>query len=86
MIPASTWSLYKLLEGHAEASSPDPHVKEYDYEDNQNITKVRDSDCLIVVTRHKEYLNMKPVNLKNLMNTPIIVIETFNQEECLKLI
>lgn len=82
--------LYKLLEGRCRGLiAHDPHVKEYEtMKITQNLNEaVNGSDCLIVVTRHKEYLNMKPVTLKKQMSTPIIIDgrNVFNQEECLKL-
>jgi UDP-N-acetyl-D-mannosaminuronic acid dehydrogenase len=82
--------LYQLLEGQCkDIIAHDPYVKEYEtMKITQNLSKaVNDSDCLIVVTRHKEYLSIKPATLKKQMNTPIIVDgrNIFSQEECLKL-
>ena len=82
--------LYRLLEGQCkDIIAHDPYVKEYEtMKITQNLSKaVNDSDCLIVVTRHKEYLSIKPATLKKQMNTPIIVDgrNIFSQEECLKL-
>ncbi|MCX6656197.1 MAG: nucleotide sugar dehydrogenase [Candidatus Bathyarchaeota archaeon] len=83
-------SLYKLLEGQCHSIiAHDPYVKEYEtLKIIQNLNEaINDRDCLIVVTRHKEYLSLKPATLKKQMNTPIIVDgrNVFNQEECLKL-
>jgi len=67
----------------------DPYVKEYE---SMNITTnienaVKDSDCIILMTRHREYTQLKPAQLKKLMKTPIIVDgrNVFDQDECLKL-
>jgi UDP-N-acetyl-D-mannosaminuronic acid dehydrogenase len=82
--------LYKLLEGQCRGLiAHDPYVKEYEtLKITQNLNEaINNSDCLIVVTRHKEYLTIKPATLKKQMRTPIIVDgrKVFNQEECLKL-
>jgi UDP-N-acetyl-D-mannosaminuronate dehydrogenase len=46
---------------------------------------IEGSDCLIVVTRHREYQSLKPSALKAKMRTPVIVDgrNVFNQDECL---
>lgn len=45
---------------------------------------VRGKDCLILVTRHKEYLQLKPEWLKERMKTPVIVDgrNVFDQKQC----
>lgn len=67
----------------------DPYVKEYD---DMKITAsieeaVKGRDCIILMTRHREYLDLKPAQLKKLMKTPVIIDgrNVFNQDECLKL-
>jgi UDP-N-acetyl-D-mannosaminuronic acid dehydrogenase len=80
--------LYKALLGNcAEIIVHDPYVKEFE---DMHITNdldraIEGSDCLIIVTRHKEYHALKPGVLKAKMRTPIIVDgrNIFNPEECL---
>ena len=80
--------LYKALVGNcAEIIAHDPYVKEFE---NMHITNdlgkaIEGSDCLVIVTRHKEYQSLKPSALKAKMGTPVIVDgrNVFNQDECL---
>ncbi len=53
----------------------DPYVKEYkDIKITANLEEaIKDRDCLILVTRHREYFFLKPEWLKKQMRTPIIV-------------
>jgi UDP-N-acetyl-D-mannosaminuronic acid dehydrogenase len=82
--------LYKSLKDNcADIIAHDTYVKEYK---NMRITNDLDNaiegrDCLIVVTRHKEYQTLKPEVLKARMRTPSIVDgrNVFNQDACLKL-
>jgi UDP-N-acetyl-D-mannosaminuronic acid dehydrogenase len=67
----------------------DPHVNEYyDMKITSDIGEaVKGRDCVIVATRHREYLPLKPEQLKKLMRTPVIVDgrNVFDQTECLRL-
>lgn len=80
--------LYKALVGKcANLLAHDPYVKEFEeMQITNDIEKaIEGRDCLIVVTRHKEYYSLKPGDLKAKMRTPVIVDgrNVFNQEECL---
>jgi len=84
--PALT--LYNILKPICrEVTVHDPYVVAYegvaltsDLED-----AVRDRDCVAIVTRHREYLDMKLDWLKKLLDTPVIVDgrNVFNPEEAL---
>ena len=68
--------LYNYLKNNCrELIVHDPYIKEYGGINLTNRIKgaVKGSDCLIIVTRHREYLSLKPEQLKQLMRTPIIV-------------
>ena len=71
----------------AEVIAHDPYVKEFeDLHITNDLDKaIEGSDCLIVVTRHKQYLSLKPDAFKAKMRTPIIINgrNIFNQNECL---
>jgi UDP-N-acetyl-D-mannosaminuronic acid dehydrogenase len=55
----------------------DPHVREWDFDSleiERDIAKAADgSDCLVLVTRHKEYYSLDFDKLKNTMRTPTLV-------------
>ena len=80
--------IYKALVGNcAEVIAHDPYVKEFeDLHITNDLEKaIEGSDCLIVVTCHKQYQSLKPDVLKTKMRTPIIINgrNIFNQNECL---
>ena len=85
-----TEPLYNILKTQCkDLIAHDPYVKEYE---GMKITgdledAIRGSDCVIVATRHREYLQLKPGDMKKLMKTPAIVDgrNVFNQDVCLKL-
>jgi UDP-N-acetyl-D-mannosaminuronic acid dehydrogenase len=86
----STEPLYNTLKTKCkDLIAHDPYVKEYeDMKITADIeTAVKGRDCIIVMTRHREYSQLKPSQLKKWMKTPIIIDgrNVFNQEECLKL-
>ncbi|MHA1637006.1 MAG: UDP binding domain-containing protein, partial [Candidatus Thorarchaeota archaeon] len=65
----------------------DPHVIEWEF-DQREIAKdldaaLKDSDCLALVTKHKEYLDLDLSHLKKIMRTPIIVDgrDVFDKDE-----
>jgi UDP-N-acetyl-D-mannosaminuronic acid dehydrogenase len=85
-----TEPLYNALKGECKSLiAHDPYVKEYE---DMKITSdigeaIKGRDCIIVTTRHKEYLKLEPEKLKKLMRTPTIVDgrNIFNQAECISL-
>lgn len=82
-----TLPLYNVLRGHCkEVVVHDPFVKEFqgivlmdDLED-----ALRNRDCLVVMTRHEDYVNLQLDWLKSLLATPIIVDgrNIFNPDDC----
>ena len=79
--------LYNLLMGICkEVVVHDPFVKEFegvvfagDLED-----ALRNKDCMVIVTRHKEYVDIRLDWLKSLLATPVIVDgrNVFNPKDC----
>ena len=71
-----TEAIYKALTGRcAELVVHDPYIREYEgYPLTQDLeSAVRGKDCVIIATRHKEYLAIRPTYLKGLMRTPVVV-------------
>jgi UDP-N-acetyl-D-mannosaminuronic acid dehydrogenase len=71
-----TEPLYNSLKGRCkDIIVHDPYVKEYEgIKTTSNLEEaIKDRDCLILVTRHREYLSLKPEWLKKQMRTPVIV-------------
>ncbi len=63
----------------------DPFVKTYDLPIENNLIEViRDSDALVLVTKHREYLNLNLDKFKKIMRTPIIIDgrNAFNKKIC----
>ncbi len=66
----------------------DPHVEEYE---GVALTArlenaLRDKDCVVMVTRHRDYLDIQLERLKELLATPVIVDgrNVFDPEKCIK--
>jgi len=82
--------LYNSLKSECKSLiAHDPYVKEYE---DMKITSdldevIKGRDCIMIATRHREYLQLKPEEVKKLMRTPVIVDgrNVFDQTECLKL-
>jgi len=59
----------------AEIIVHDPHVKNFE---GLNLTSdfektIKNSDALVLVTKHKEYFHLDPDELKSLMRTPVVI-------------
>jgi UDP-N-acetyl-D-mannosaminuronic acid dehydrogenase len=81
--------LYNSLKGECdEITVHDPYIREHEgISLTSNLDEaVRGKDCLILVTRHREYLNLDLDRLKRMMRTPIIIDgrNAFDREECLR--
>jgi len=74
--PAAT--LVSVLESKgAKITIHDPHVKEWEF-GNHKMEKdlnqaIQGADCLALVTRHREYIELDLESLKGLMRTPVFV-------------
>ena len=80
--------LFNLLSGECKKISiHDPHINEY--EDlpitDDLVEALRDSDCVILVTKHKEYRELSLDQLHKYMRTPVIIDgrNVFNRHEAL---
>jgi UDP-N-acetyl-D-mannosaminuronic acid dehydrogenase len=68
--------LYVLLKDECrQVVIHDPHIKQYeDLPLTDNLQKaLTDSDCILIVTRHKEYTRLTLDKLKHYMKTPLII-------------
>jgi UDP-N-acetyl-D-mannosaminuronic acid dehydrogenase len=84
-----TLPLYNLLKNVCkEVVIHDPYVKECeDVSTTNNLEEaLRNKDCIVIVTRHKEYLDIELDGLKRLLKTWTIVDgrNVFKPEECEK--
>ena len=81
--------LYNLLKGTCqEVVVHDPYVKEFEGVAlaNRLDEALKNMDCVAVVTRHREYLEMKLDWLKDILATPVIVDgrNVFSPKECVE--
>ncbi|MFW6130786.1 MAG: UDP binding domain-containing protein, partial [Atribacterota bacterium] len=66
--------IIKLAENEGiEIKCYDPHVEEFEYELYSLEKAVKDSDCIVVVTDHKDFSKVKPESIKNKMRTKNIL-------------
>ncbi|MCK4320298.1 nucleotide sugar dehydrogenase, partial [Candidatus Bathyarchaeota archaeon] len=79
--------LYNLLKNICkELIVHDPYVKEFEgiaLTDNLE-NALKDKDCMVIVTRHKQYVDIRLDWLKNILATPVIVDgrNVFNPKDC----
>lgn len=85
--PAKT--LYEILEKKgAKPMLHDPYVRDFELPFTKDFNEViSNADAIVIVTKHKEYLNLDLSSIKNKMNTPIIIDgrNAYQKEECEKL-
>ena len=65
----------------------DPYVRDFDLPFTKDFNEViRDADALVIVTKHKEYLNLDLSSIKHKMNTSVIIDgrNIYQKEECEK--
>jgi UDP-N-acetyl-D-mannosaminuronic acid dehydrogenase len=66
-----------LMAKGAEVRIHDPYVQTWEFTPHKILRDLleatKDSDCLVLVTKHKEYFNMDLDKIKSVMRTPIIV-------------
>ena len=63
----------------------DPHVRDFDYPFTSDFEEViKDSDALVILTKHKDYLNLDLKQIKNKMKTPVIIDgrNAYKKEDC----
>lgn len=66
----------------------DPYVIKFEYKFSSNFNEViKDSDALVLITKHKEYLDLNLKEIKNKMKTPVIIDgrNAYNKEDCEKI-
>jgi UDP-N-acetyl-D-mannosaminuronic acid dehydrogenase len=66
-----------LMTKGAEIRIHDPYVQTWEFTPHEIyrdlLQAAKDSDCLVLVTKHKDYLNLDLDKIKSMMRTPIIV-------------
>jgi len=82
-----TMPLYSILkEACKEVVVHDPYVQRFEGValTNELETAIKGKDCVVVMTRHKKYYDIKPKWLKEVLDNPVIVDgrNVFNQEDC----
>lgn len=81
--------IYNLLKKSCkEVVTHDPYIKKYE---GVSLTSdlneaLRGKDCLVIVTRHNQYLDLPLDRVGRLLRTPVIVDgrNVFNRDECRK--
>ena len=82
-------TLYRMLEDSCkEVTIHDPYIREYE---RVNVTPdleaaLKNKNCLVLTTRHNQYLNLPIDWIKSLLATPVIVDgrNVFNKESCVE--
>ncbi len=81
--------LYEVLEKKgAKPILHDPYVRDFELPFTKDFNKViNDADAIVIVTKHKDYLNLDLNLIKNKMRTPLIIDgrNVYQKEECEKL-
>jgi UDP-N-acetyl-D-mannosaminuronic acid dehydrogenase len=70
-----TKTVYEKLKAHsANPTLHDPYVREFDYPFTKDVDEALiDSDAVILMVKHKDYLNLDFKDLKQKMNTPVFI-------------
>ena len=66
----------------------DPYVRDFEYPFTSDFDEViKDSDAIVILAKHKEYLKLDLTEIKKKMKTPVIIDgrNAYNKEECEKL-
>ena len=66
----------------------DPYVRDFEYPFTSDFDEVvKDADAIVILAKHKEYLNLDLTEIKKKMKTPVIIDgrNAYNKEECEKL-
>ncbi len=80
--------LYEILK--QKGATPvlhDPYVRDFEIPFTKNLDEaIKDTDAIVIITKHKDYLNLDLNYLKDKMQTPVIIDgrNIFNKEECEK--
>jgi UDP-N-acetyl-D-mannosaminuronic acid dehydrogenase len=70
-----TKTVYEKLKAHdANPILHDPYVREFEYSFTKNIDEtLNDADAVLLMVKHKDYLNLDFKDLKQKMNTPVFI-------------
>jgi UDP-N-acetyl-D-mannosaminuronic acid dehydrogenase len=66
----------------------DPYVRDFEYPFTSDFDEVtKDADAIVILAKHKEYLNLDLTEIKKKMKTSVIIDgrNAYNKEECEKL-
>jgi len=79
-------TLYNIIKDNgANPILHDPHVRDFDLPFTKNLDEaIKDADALVLMVKHKDYLNFDLSEIKNKMRTPVIIDgrNAFNKKEC----
>ncbi len=82
-------SLYEILEKKgAKPILHDPYVRDFELPFTKDFNEViEDADAIVIVTKHKDYLNLDLNSIKNKMRTLVLIDgrNAYQKEECEKL-
>ena len=82
-------ALYEeLKKKHAKPMLHDPYVREFEKPFTKDLNEaVKDSDAIMLITKHKEYFNLDLNQIKNKMHTLVFIDgrNVYNKEKCEKL-
>ena len=82
-------TLYEILEKKgAKPILHDPYVRDFELPFTKDFNEViKDADAIVIVTKHKDYLNLDLNSIKNKMRTPVLIDgrNVYQKEECEKL-
>jgi len=65
----------------------DPYIRDFEYPFTSDFNEViKDSDAIVILVKHKEYLNLDLTEIKKKMKTPVIIDgrNAYNKDECEK--
>ena len=83
-----TKTLYDLLK--KEGAKPvlhDPYVRDFEITFTDDFDKaIKDADAIVLMVKHKDYLNMDLSKIKNKMRAPVLIDgrNAYNKKECEK--
>ena len=78
----------ELKKKHAKPVLHDPYVREFEISFTKDFNEaIKDSDAIMLVTKHKDYFNLDLSQIKNKMRTPVLIDgrNIFDKEKCEKL-
>jgi len=64
----------ELKKKHAKPVLHDPYVRDFEIPFTKDLNEaIKDSDAIMLITKHKEYFNLDLIQIKNMMRIPVII-------------